>query len=100
LENRVRTPLASLIERLEGEHGLLWRFAPILAASDPKNAAAKTACQRSREGRVAEMDAEDYCAAVQAIHKALTHQDLKPLSADVLREVDENLNEDARPAHD
>jgi hypothetical protein len=91
MENRVRTPLVVLIVEVEGTAGTLWRYAPILAAVDPKNTAAKTACNLSRELRVRDIDAEDYCNAVQVIHRALAQQDVKPLPTEVLQEVEANV---------
>jgi len=91
LDNAVRQPIQKQMARIEGEQGMLWRYAPILAAAEPNNTGAKTACNRSRELRVKDIDEEDYCGAVKAIHGALKDSDDTSLPAEVLQEVATNL---------
>jgi len=91
LDNAVRMPIQKLIVEIEGERGMLWRYAPILSAAEPNNTTAKTACNRSRELRVKDIDEEDYCGAVKAIHAALKADDDASLTAEVLQEVATNL---------
>ncbi len=90
LDNAVRLPLQKTIVKIEGEAGMLWRYAPVLAAAEPNNTGAKTACNRSREQRVKDLDEEDYCGALQAIHGAFKAEDAT-LSAEALQEVATNL---------
>lgn len=91
LDNKIRAPLQRLIEKVEGEAGTLWRYAPLLAADDPKNTAAKTACNRSREQQFKLIDAEDYCSAVNTIHAALKRTEDTPMAQESLQEVAANL---------
>lgn len=91
LDNVVRMPMQKQIVEIEGELGMLWRYAPILAAAEPNNSAAKTACNRSREQRVKDIDVEDYCATVKVIHGALKDTGDAVVSEDVLQEVATNL---------
>lgn len=91
LENKTRAPLVEQIARIEGEHGMLWRYLPLIQAADPANAAVKTTLNASRELRGRAIDAEDYCVAVAAIRKAITGTDLKPVPAEVWNEVSEHL---------
>ena len=93
LDNKVRMPIQKLIVEIEGESGMLWRYAPILAAVEPNNTTAKTACNRSREARVQDIDVEDYCSAVKAIRGALKDATDASLSAEVLQEVAANLSQ-------
>lgn len=91
LDNKVRLPIRRGIEQAEGERGMLWRYAPILAAAEPTNTDAKTACQRSRELQVNKLDEEDYCSAVKAIHGALKDVEELRLTPEVLQEVETNF---------
>lgn len=91
LDNAVRIPIQKNIARVEGEQGMLWRYAPILAVAEPNNTGAKTACNRSREQRVKDIDEEDYCSAVKAIHTALKNNDEASLPVEVVQEVAMNL---------
>lgn len=91
LDNAVRMPIQKQIVEIEAEQGMLWRYAPILAAAEPNNTGAKTACNRSRELQVKMIDEEDYCGAVKAIHAALKATDDAALTAEVLQEVATNL---------
>ena len=91
LDNAVRVPIQKLMAQIEGDTGMLWRYAPVLAAAEPNNTGAKTACNRSRELRVKDVDEEDYCGAVKAIHAVLKADDDASLTADVLQEVAANL---------
>ena len=95
LDNAVRIPIHKKITQIEGSLGMLWRYAPILAAAEPNNTGAKTACNRSREQRVKDIDEEDYCAAVKAIHGALKDNDDASLSPEVIQEVTTNLAQQA-----
>ena len=91
LDNKVRMPIQKQMIEIEGASGMLWRYAPILAAVEPNNTAAKTACNRSREARVQDIDVEDYCSAVKAIRGALKNANDASLSAEVSQEVVTNL---------
>ncbi len=91
LDNAVRRPIQKRIVEIEGELGMLWRYAPVLAAAEPNNTGAKTACNRSRELQVKSIDEEDYCNAVQAIHGALKATDEAGLTAEVVEEVAANV---------
>lgn len=91
LDNKVRMPIQKRIVEIEGESGMLWRYAPILAAVEPNNTHAKTACNRSREARVKDIDVEDYCIAVTAVHGGLQNTNEASLSEEVLQEVATNL---------
>lgn len=91
LDNAVRMPIQKQIVEIEGQQGMLWRYAPILAAAEPNNANAKTACNRSREQQVKNIDEEDYCGAVQAIHGALKAAGDTSLTAETIQEAATNL---------
>ncbi len=92
MENTLREPLRKVIAAAEGTNGALWRYAPLLQASDPENTAAKTALNASREGRAGEIDTEDFCTGVTAIRKAIERHDHKPIGTDVWIEVADNLD--------
>jgi hypothetical protein len=91
MENKLRAPLGEAIAAAEGEHGTLWRYAPLIQAVDPANTSVKTALNASREGRARDVDAEDFCNAVIAIRKAIDQHAHKPIAAEVWNEVAENL---------
>ena len=98
LDNAVRIPIQNKIVEIEAQQGMLWRYAPILAAAESNNANAKAACARSRELRVKDLDEEDYCGALKAIHGALKAEDDTSLTAEVLQEVAIHLAENPAPA--
>lgn len=92
LDHAVRIPIREQMIRIEGGEGMLWRYAPILAAAKPDDTHAKTACNRSREKRVKDIDEEDYCGAVKIIHTALKDTDNDTLlTAEVVQEAAMNL---------
>ncbi len=93
LDNAVRMPIHKKIVEVEAQQGMLWRYAPILAATEPNNTNSKTACTRSRELRVKDLDEEDYCGALKAIHGALKAEDDTLLTPEILQEVATNLTE-------
>lgn len=91
LDNAVRMPIQKQIVEIEAQQGMLWRYAPLLAAAEPNNTGAKTACNRSREQQIKSIDEEDYCSAVQAIHAALKATDDATITAELIQEVVTNL---------
>lgn len=95
LDNAVRIPIQKHIAKIEGDGGMLWRYAPILAAVEPNNTGAKTACNRSREQRVKDIDEEDYCSAVKAIHTALKEANDASLPVEAVQEAATHLAQQA-----
>lgn len=91
MDNAARIPIRRRIEQIEGDTGMLWRYAPILSAAEPKNTGAKTACNRSRDLQIPQLDEEDYCSAVKAIHNALRDGEETRVPFEVLQEAEANF---------
>ena len=97
-EYPVREEVNAYIDTIEGEEGMIWRYAPILSEFSPNDHVSKRVLQRSQEKRFSKIDPEDYGKAVSAIHTILGNSSANPLSIEVTEEVLANLSMAVAPA--
>ncbi|MBL1260951.1 MAG: hypothetical protein COB33_010520 [Thiotrichaceae bacterium] len=91
-EYPVRKEVNAYIDTIEGEEGMLWRYAPILREFRPNDHVSKRVLQRSQDKNFSKIDPEDYGKAVLVIHSILGNSSANPLSMAVAEEVIDNLS--------
>lgn len=96
-ENLMRQRLTGRIRGLERDGGFLWRLAPLLSWARPEDYDVKAVVNSSRDGKIDELEPEDYATAVRAIQDILDNMNIKPVAAEVLQEVEQNITLDAPP---
>ncbi len=97
-EYPVRKEVNAYIDKIEGEEGMIWRYAPILSEFRPDDHVSKRVLQRSQDKNFTKIDPEDYGKAVLAIHAILGNSSTHPLSIEVAEEVVANLSLAVAPA--
>ncbi len=99
--NRMEYPLRQKIRRymdeLEADGGLLWRFSPVWEQFDGSAGTTKKALAWSREGKVDQLDIEDYCDAAQDIYRLLIEHDPKQFKDETAEAVARNFAKDTQP---
>ena len=90
-EYRIRQDIQSYIRELEGEHGLLWRYSPILSELKPDEFLCKTMMLASREKNFAQMSPEDYSQAVIIFYDIVKQSGKRQISPETATEVRQNL---------
>ncbi len=90
-EHPIREEVTGYIRDIEGEEGVLWRYAPILSEFKPDDHISKRVLQRSQEKLFAKIAPEDYGKAVTEIHAILEDSSDNPLSLDTVEAVSQNL---------
>jgi len=90
-EYPIREEVNGYIRQIEGEEGVLWRYAPILSEVRPDDHVSKRVLQRSQEKSFSRIAPEDYGVAVTEIHAILGNSSTNPLSVEVVEEVAQNL---------
>jgi len=90
-EYPMREEVSGYIREIEGDEGVLWRYAPILSEFKPDDYISKRVLQRSQEKSFSKIPPEDYGHAVTEIHTILANSSDTPLSLDTAEEVAQNL---------
>ncbi len=97
VSNRREYPLREEVTRyirdIEGDEGMLWRYAPVLSEFKPDEHILKRVLQRSQEKRFDKISPEDYGNAVTEIHAILENSAEVPLSRDTVEAVSQNLSD-------
>ena len=91
LEYPVRCEMRDYIRALEGEQGLLWRYSPLLNELAPDKLNIKEMMKFSRDGRVDDLDPEDYGVAVEDLISLVRESGSKSISPDAMEELEENF---------
>jgi len=90
-EQPMREEVTGYIREIEGEAGVLWRYAPILSEFKPDDHISKRVLQRSQEKLFSKISPEDYGTAVTEIHDILEDSRDNPLSLETVEAVAQNL---------
>lgn len=90
-EYPMREDVTGYIREIEGEEGVLWRYAPILSEFKPDDHISKRVLQRSEEKLFSKISPEDYGKAVTEIHAILEDSSDNPLSQETVDAVAQNL---------
>ncbi len=91
LEYPIRRDITAYMQDLEGTRGLLWRYTPVWSALCPDNLQCKEVLARSEEGKLTAIDPEDYCRAVQDLHRALKESGSRALGEAAMAELARNF---------
>lgn len=78
---------------LEGAHGLLWRYEPVMRDLLKDDGLAQRLVEASRHGELAGVEPEDYAQLIQRLHEALRSGEGVSLSAEAVDAFEENLAE-------
>ncbi len=97
LEYPVRCEMRDYIRVLEGEQGLLWRYLPLLNELGPENLICKEMMVRSGEGKIEDLDPEDYGKAVNELISLLRRSGSKAVSSGTMEELEKNLRSGTAP---
>lgn len=92
VENAVRHEFMKIIRPIEGEHGMIWRFRPLMSTFEPNNTDAKKVMSQSEAGQYYEMDPEIYAKAVQTLFAGVTGNNAGRITAETAQEVDSNFS--------
>lgn len=92
LEYPIRRDITEYMRALEGDHGLLWRYAPLLAELCPENFACKEVMALSRDNKLSAIDPKDYCHAVQSLYQVLKDSSSRAVSEETSKELAANFN--------
>ena len=90
-EFAIREDVRVYIRELEGDHGLLWRFSPLLKALKPDEFTSKSVMQASREKNFEKMMPEDYSQAVLSLYEIVKRSGSRKISPDAAEEILHNL---------
>jgi len=91
-EYDVRQDVQSYIRELEGEAGLLWRFAPILSELKPNDLMCKEMMIASKESNVDKMIPEDYSKAVINLYNIVKESGSRQISPETAVEFERNID--------
>lgn len=98
MEYPVRMQIRRVMEEIEADGGILWRFGPILELVNTPNPEVKKAFSWSAEGKVAKLDIEDYILAVEFLDEMMLDTQGKRFTQQLLDEIEENFNKSANAA--
>lgn len=90
-EFAIREDVRTYIRELEGEHGLLWRFSPLLSALKPDEFACKSVMQASWEKNFEKMMPEDYSQAVLSLYEIVKRSGNRKIGPEAAEEFMRNL---------
>lgn len=96
-EYTVAKDIIGYMAELEGPHGLLWRYGPVLAELQRGDAVAEQLVERSRHGELPKAEPEDFANLIHRLHAALTSGEGTALSDEAVDAFERNLAE-MRPA--
>ena len=88
----IREDIRDHIDAFEGESGTLWRYAPILEKLQLKKIDTAQLANASRHNQLIREAPEDICAAIQAIHTALTESNNRLATAAIIADIENNLD--------
>ena len=92
-EFAIREDVRTYIRELEGEHGLLWRFSPLLSALKPDEFACKAIMQASQERNFDKMTPEDYSQAVLSLYDIVKQSGNRKIDPETSLEFMRNLEQ-------
>lgn len=92
VENAVRHEFMKIIRPIEAEHGVIWRFRPLISTFDPGNVEIKKLLQQSEQGQSLELDPEIYANAVRMLFDGVTGSASDKISVEAADEVEENFS--------
>jgi len=91
MEYPIRQDVRAYMNELEEGKGLLWKFSPLMDIVGIEDLNTKKALAKSREGKVDELDIEDYTEAVDKLSKLLEDTDSRQFSTVIAESVLENF---------
>lgn len=89
MEYPIRQDILAYVAKVEGDSGLLWRFAPLLEEAAPGDMAVKKTLSLSEQGRLDAIAVEDYTEAVHKLYAVFDGE--RRLSAATVEAVQRNL---------
>ena len=91
MEYPVRQEVREYMNDLEEGKGLLWKFSPLMDIIGIEDINTKKALAKSREGKIDELDIEDYTEAVDKLNKLLITTDAREFSTVIAESVLDNF---------
>lgn len=91
MEYPLRQDVREYMNELEENKGLLWKFSPLMDIIGIEDMNTKKALAKSREGKVDELDIEDYTEAVDKLNQLLEDTDARQFSTVIAENVLENF---------
>ena len=91
MEYPLRQDVREYMNELEENKGLLWKFSPLMDIIGIEDMNTKKALAKSREGKVDELDIEDYTEAVDKLNRLLEDTDARQFSTVIAENVLENF---------
>jgi len=92
-EYQIKQDIQTYIRDLEGEHGLLWRYSPILSELKPDEFLCKGIMLASREKNFAKMSPEDYSQAVLNFYDLVRQSSKRRINPETAIELNQNLDQ-------
>ncbi len=91
MEYPIRQDVREYMNDLEEGKGVLWRFSPLMDIVGIEDMSTKKALAKSREGKVDDLDIEEYTEAVDKLHQLLEDVDARQFSTVIAEGVLENF---------
>ena len=91
MEYPIRTDVRDYMNEIEDGKGLLWKFAPLMDIIGIEDLNTKKAIAKSREGKIDELDIEDYTEAVGKLNQLLIDTEARRFSTVIAESVLENF---------
>lgn len=91
MEYPIRQDVREYMNELEEDKGLLWKFSPLMDIVGIEDINTKKALAKSREGKVDDLDIEDYTEAVDKLNKLLEDTESRQFSTVIAEGVLENF---------
>lgn len=91
MEYPIRQDVRAYMNEIEEGKGLLWRFAPLMDIIGIEDLNTKKAIAKSREGKIDDLDIEDYTEAVDKLHKLLVDTESRNFNTVIAESVLENF---------
>ncbi len=91
MEYPIRQDVRAYMNEIEEGKGLLWRFAPLMDIVGIEDLNTKKAIAKSREGKIDDLDIEDYTEAVDKLHKLLVDTEARRFNTVIAESVLENF---------
>lgn len=88
-----RQDIRQHVDDFEGEHGMLWRYQPLLEKLTLKKINIPELVAASRDDRLVTMAPEDICATIRALHELLTQSGPAQFSQEDLAAVAANFSD-------
>ena len=91
MEYPLRQDVREYMNELEEDKGLLWKFSPLMDIIGIDDINTKKALAKSREGKVDDLDIEDYTEAVDKLNQLLEDTESRQFSTVIAESVLENF---------